>query len=61
MLIFVVDENETVGNDTTTHMNNNNNDTAAIDPEELSAREKNYKHVLLQVKHYPCIKVTKCL
>ena len=52
MLIFVVDENETVGNDTTTHMNNNNNDTAAIDPEELSAREKNYKHVLLQVSNH---------
>ncbi len=31
-------------------MNNNNNETVpAIDPEELDAREKNYKHVLLQV------------
>jgi len=47
----VVDENDTLGNDTTTttHMNNNNNETVpAIDPEELDAREKNYKHVLLQ-------------
>jgi hypothetical protein len=43
----VGDVNETVGNDTT-NMNNNNNDCTALDPEELSAREKNYKHVLLQ-------------
>ena len=52
-LSILVDVNETIINDTTSNMNNNNNETnTPIDPEELSAREKNYKHVLLQVNVY---------